>query len=178
MNDPRGRLLFPQPAREPEQRLLRRPRVRGAALDLVADRFVACLTSAAKLWLAGAHWLDHEGYRALRVLLQEQGVPRATAIEVAYGDALNNRILERCQARARRDWEPLAALAVLGSRTRICFALGLERLPASVAVEEELLEREWLRSLPAGRRRAARRPRTQPDPMGYEPLLEVLLEAG
>lgn len=158
---------------------LLRMRLRSGLLDAPTQRFVGLLTSEGALWLAGGHGRGYHAGQALLAVLLEAGLGADEAWDLAWSGALWERVLELCQDRARREWDPIKAIAVLGNRRRIKFALGIERMPSGTAAEERRLRQAWVDELDRYYQhtdvvdRSWRPPKLQPDPMGWEDLLPV-----
>lgn len=165
---------------EPEAaaRLLRM-RLRSGLLDAPARRFVDVLTPEGALWMAGGQGYGYHAGEALRAVLLEAGIATDEARELASSDVLWDKVLELCQERARHEWDPIKAIAVLGNRRRIKFALGIERMPKGTGAEERRLRQAWVDNLDPYYQHTDvvdsswRPPKPQPWPMGWEDLLPV-----
>jgi hypothetical protein len=123
---------------------LERMKVRGGLLDGPAQRFTDVLTREGALWLAGGMSWIPSAVEVLTLLLVEDGLDEERARRVAADPALWSRVVDFCHERARREWEPVEAIAVLGSRRRIKAALGIERMPRGTATEERRQRAEWV----------------------------------
>lgn len=123
---------------------LERMKVRGGLLDGPAQRFADVLTREGALWLAGGMSWIRSAVEALTLLLVEDGIDDEHARRLAADPTLWSRVVDFCRERARREWEPIEAIAVLGSRRRIKAALGIERMPRGTATEERRQRAEWV----------------------------------
>lgn len=165
---------------------LAREKVRRGAFEEPARRFVDVLTSEGALWLAGRPWYitTHDAGLALAAVLQGWGLSASEAWSIAYDDELRATVRELCRARARREWDPLAAIRVLGNRDDIKAALGIERMPAGTAAEERRQRQAWVEQLPRHLAdtdvavRSWRPPKSPPRPMGWEELLPASRRGG
>jgi hypothetical protein len=163
---------------EAAARLLRM-RLRSGLLEASARRFAAVLTSKGALWLAGGNGRVYDSVEALRAVLLEAGVAEDEARALASSDALWDKVLVLCRERARREWDPIKAIAVLGNRRRIKAALGIDRMPSGTGAEERRLRQLWVDQLDPYYQgtdiadRSWRPPKPQPWPMGWEGLLPV-----
>lgn len=123
---------------------LERMKVRRGLLDGPAQRFTDVLTREGALWLAGGMGWIHSAVEALTRVLAEDGFDEQRARQLAADPALWSRVVDFCRERARREWEPIEAIAVLGSRRRIKAALGIDRMPRGTAAEERRQRAEWV----------------------------------
>lgn len=156
---------------------LQRLRLHSGFMDAPARRFVGVLTREGALWLAGGNGYGHNAIAALKSVLLEVGLRAHEARDLASSDALWQRVVDLCRQRARREWDPISAIAVLGSRHRIKAALGIERMPNGTRAEERRLSQVWVDNLDPYYQhtevvdRSWRPPKPEPWPMGWEGLL-------
>ncbi len=163
-------------------RLLLRWKLRSHSLNEPARRLVDLLTSEGALWLAGVGTagFNYPATEALTEVLIEWGLEPWEAREVSWSKDLQLRVVELCLERARREWDPIRAIAVLGRRDRIKFALGIERMPRGTAAEERRQRALYMERLLWARPQLAdtdvavsrwRPPKQPPRVMGWEVLL-------
>lgn len=166
---------------EAVQRLRRLQARSGDALDAAARRFAGVLTPAGALWVAGGKGFSYSAITALSTILTEAGHFADEARQYASDRALWRRVVELCRERARREWDPIRAIAVLGNRERIRAALRIERMPPGTAAEERRQRQAWVELLARNPHyadtdvldRSWRPPKAEPHPMGWEHLLPV-----
>jgi len=157
---------------------LARLRLRQGHDEAPVRRLVDTLTPAGALWIAGGRGYSHRAESALGRVLRDAGHDAKEARELAASDGLWDRLVELCRERAHREWDPIAAIAVLGDRRRIKAALGVGRIDGTGA-EERRLRQAWVDALHPALRdtdvatRSWRPPKPAPWPMGWEDLLPV-----
>jgi hypothetical protein len=152
----------------------------GRPAEAAARRFTRLLTTEGALWIAGAGWFVTSGSELLGEILRgfapRLGVEHETG---PYREA-SERVVQLCRERARREWSPIPAVALLGSRDRIRRALGIERMPAGIGAEERRLRQAWADELAKDPYYADtdvllsswRPPKRQPAVMGWERFVD------
>lgn len=152
----------------------------GRPVEAAARRFTRLLTTEGALWIAGAGWFVSSGSDLLRELLEGFAPRLRKEYEPGPYREASELVVQLCRERARREWSPIPAVAVLGNRDRIRRALGIERMPAGIGAEERRLRQAWVEELAKDPYYADtdvldgswRPPRRQPAVMGWERFVD------